>query len=206
MASTGPFSTSRPRYMTTTSSAISAITPMSWVMRMMARPRSSWRRAHEVQDLGLGRHVERGRRLVGDQDPRLAGERHGDHDALAEPAGQLERVGVDPLLRARDADHAQQLDGPRSRAALLPRACCASRIASMHLVADGVEGRERAHRLLEDHGDLAAADRRGSRRRPAASLTRSTVSSRPSGSAAGAGSRRPRCGRAARRCAGSSGR
>ena len=40
MTSTGPFSTSWPRYITTTSSVISAITPMSWVIRITASPRS----------------------------------------------------------------------------------------------------------------------------------------------------------------------
>jgi hypothetical protein len=36
----------------------------------------------EVEDLRLDRHVERGRRLVGDQQLRAAGERHRDHHAL----------------------------------------------------------------------------------------------------------------------------
>ena len=47
--------------------------------------------AHEVEDLGLDRHVERGRGLVGDQQLRLAGKRHRDHDPLCHPAGHLVR-------------------------------------------------------------------------------------------------------------------
>ncbi|MDT4861593.1 hypothetical protein FQZ97_962050 [compost metagenome] len=37
----------------------------------------------ELQDLRLNRHVERGRRLIGDQQLWLVGKRHGDHHALA---------------------------------------------------------------------------------------------------------------------------
>ena len=36
----------------------------------------------KVEDLGLHGDVERGRRLVGDQELRVVGDRHGDHDAL----------------------------------------------------------------------------------------------------------------------------
>ena len=46
----------------------------------------------ELEDLGLDRHVEGGRRLVGDEQLGLAGERHGDHDPLAHAAREL--VGV----------------------------------------------------------------------------------------------------------------
>ena len=40
---------------------------MSWVMNITAMPAGRLQRADEVEDLGLDRHVERGRRLVGDQ-------------------------------------------------------------------------------------------------------------------------------------------
>ena len=46
----------------------------------------------QVEDLRLHHHVERGGRLVGDDQPRLAGQRHRDHHALSLPAGQLVRV------------------------------------------------------------------------------------------------------------------
>ena len=64
----------------------------------------------ELQDLGLDRHVERSRRLVGDQHLRIAGERHRDHDALAHAAGQLMRVFLDALLRLGNADEFEHLD------------------------------------------------------------------------------------------------
>ena len=50
----------------------------------------------QVQDLGLDRHIERGRRLVGDEQAGLAAEGHGDHRPLPHPAAELVRVVVDP--------------------------------------------------------------------------------------------------------------
>ena len=38
--------------------------------------------ADQVEDLSLDHHVQRGGRLVGHDEVRLAGQRHGDHDAL----------------------------------------------------------------------------------------------------------------------------
>ena len=65
----------------------------------------------QVQDLGLHRHVERRRGLVGDQQVRVQRERHGDHRSLAHAAGELVRVLVGALVRARDPDPAEHLDG-----------------------------------------------------------------------------------------------
>ena len=69
----------------------------------------------QLQDLRLDRHVERRGRLVGDQQVRLVGERHGDHDALALPARELMRKGVQALLGIVEADLAQQFDHARAR-------------------------------------------------------------------------------------------
>ena len=46
----------------------------------------------QVQNLRLDGHVQRGSRLVGDDELGRAGQGHGDHDALAHTAGQL--VGI----------------------------------------------------------------------------------------------------------------
>ena len=43
--------------------------------------------AHQLEDLGLHRHVQGRRRLVGDQEFRFERHRHGDHHALAHAAG-----------------------------------------------------------------------------------------------------------------------
>ena len=64
----GPCSTTRPAYITATSSAVSAITPRSCVMSTTAVPSSCWSVADQLEDLRLDGDVERRRRLVGDQD------------------------------------------------------------------------------------------------------------------------------------------
>ena len=101
-----------PAYMTCTLSATSATTPRSWVMRITAVPNSCCRRLDDRQDLGLHGDVERGGRLVGDQ--QLGVERHGhrDHGPLPHAAGELVRVVVHPAVRLRDADQLEQLDRP----------------------------------------------------------------------------------------------
>ena len=73
----------------------------------------------QVEDLGLGGDVERGRRLVGDQHLRVAGERHGDHRALPHAAGELEGVAVDRGARGSGSrpGAAARWRGPRRSAA-----------------------------------------------------------------------------------------
>ena len=63
------------------------------------------------QDLGLDRDVERGRGLVGDEEPGLAGQRHRDGHPLPLPAGELVRVGVDAALGVRNTHAIEQGDG-----------------------------------------------------------------------------------------------
>ncbi len=50
------------------------------------------------EDLGLDRDVERGRRLVGDEQAWATGQRHRDGDALPLAAGELMGVAVDDRL------------------------------------------------------------------------------------------------------------
>jgi len=54
--------------------------------------------AQEDQHLRLYSRVERGGRLVGEQEPRIAGHRHRYHRALAQPARQLARISVEPAI------------------------------------------------------------------------------------------------------------
>ncbi len=70
----------------------------------------------EVEDLGLDRHVERGGRLVGDQQRRLVAHAESQHDALAHAARKLVRIGVDRPLRRADA-HSPEEATARSSAA-----------------------------------------------------------------------------------------
>ena len=73
----------------------------SWVISSSARPRRRFSAAQQVQDLRLDGDVERGGRLVGDQQLGVVGERHGDHHPLPLAAGELVRKGVEPAARRR---------------------------------------------------------------------------------------------------------
>ena len=114
-------STTRPAYMTAISSAISATTPRSCVIRITAELNSSLEPVDQLDDLGLDRDVERGRRLVGDQHVRVARERHRDHRALAHPARELVRVVVDALAAGSGCRPARSSSTARRSRLLLGR-------------------------------------------------------------------------------------
>ena len=67
-------------------------------------------RRGQRQDLGLHRDVQRGRRLVGDEEPRAQRERHRDHDPLAHAARELVRIHGSDLRRPLDADLGEEVD------------------------------------------------------------------------------------------------
>ena len=67
----------------------------------------------QFEDLLLDGDVEGGGRLVGDQQLRLAGQRHGDHDPLAHAAGELVR---EVARSARPAWACRPCRAPRPRA------------------------------------------------------------------------------------------
>ena len=109
----------------------------------------------QLQDLGLGRDVERGGRLVGDQQHGIEHQRHGDHDALALAARELVRVGGVDALRFRQLHPGQ--DGDDLGLAL---GGVELGVGLQHLVdlqAAGHDRIERRHRLLEDHRHARAA-------------------------------------------------
>jgi hypothetical protein len=66
----------------------------------------------EVQNLRLGRHIQRRGWLVRDQQARTAGQTHGDHRPLAHPTAELERIRVVALVGPWDAYLPQQLNRP----------------------------------------------------------------------------------------------
>ena len=68
-----PSSTLPPWRITRTRSAISATTPMSCVMKISPMPSSRWKARQQPEHLRLHGHVERGRRLIGNQEARPAG-------------------------------------------------------------------------------------------------------------------------------------
>ncbi len=110
----------------------------------------------QLQDLRLDGDIERGGGLVGDQQVGLVGERHGDHHPLTLAAGELIGVGVEALLGLGEADLAQQLEHARLHGGLVEAVVQLHDLADLR--ADGVQRVERGHRLLEDDGDLLAAD------------------------------------------------
>ena len=126
-SSRGPLSTTRPRCSTTTRSAISATTPKSCVMNSTPVPCCAATAADQREDLRLRGDVERGRRLVGDQQRGLEHQRHRDHDALALAAGELVRIRRDRSAPARaDADVAHDRRAACARAARRAASRCAS--------------------------------------------------------------------------------
>ena len=111
----------------------------------------------QPQDLRLRGDVERGGRLVGDQQFRPAGERHRDHRALPHAAAELERIAVergfgDGISTCRSSSIARR----RARLAV-GQPVRQQRLGD--LLADRWTGLSERHRLLEDHRDVAAADR-----------------------------------------------
>ena len=152
-SATGPSSATRPAYMTITRSHVSAMTDRSWVMRISDRPELAPEVLEQLQDLGLDHDVERGRRLVADDDRRVAGEGHRDHRPLAHPAGQLVRVAAPRA--SRDADQLEQLAGALPGGLRRLAEPLLDRLGD--LVAHALDRVERVHRALEHDRDLAPA-------------------------------------------------
>ena len=108
--------------------------------------------AQQRENLRLHRHVERGGRFVGDQQLWFAGQRHGDHGALAHAARELVRILRQSPRHVVDAHLVEQLRGTRARR--LPAQSAMRHQRFGDLVADGQMRRERAQRILEDHRHL----------------------------------------------------
>ncbi len=111
--------------------------------------------AQQRQYLRLHGHVERGGRLVGDQQVGPVGQGHGDHHALALAARQFMRIGGHSAFGVLQPDLAQQLQHPR--AALFAGGHAVNGEDFADLLLDPVQRIERGHRLLEDHADARAA-------------------------------------------------
>src|SRR4051794_7312810 len=109
----------------------------------------------QFENLRLHRDVERGGRLVGDQQVGLVGERHRDHHALALAAGKLVRIALQSRLRLGNADLGQEFERARPRRG--PGQALMQQQDFADLLLDHVQRIERGHRLLEDDGDVVAA-------------------------------------------------
>ena len=153
---TGACSTTRPAYITTTASQLSATTPRSWVMSMTAMP------ALGLQPLSSSRicaWIVTSSAVVGSSAMSSSG-LHASAMAIITrwrmPPRELVRVRVHALLGRGDAHLAQHLH--RALPRLLPIEALVQPDRLADLLAHRVDGVERRHRLLEDHRDLVAAD------------------------------------------------
>ena len=92
IARAGPVSTTWPAYMTTT--RVGDARDDAEIVRDQHQRHAelALQLGQQVQDLRLDGHVERGGRLVGDDQLGPAHQRHGDHHALAQAAGELVRI------------------------------------------------------------------------------------------------------------------
>jgi hypothetical protein len=111
----------------------------------------------QFKDLFLNGDIESGSGLVGNEQFGIGGESHGDHDALAKPAGELMRKlpGTDIGLGDGGA-----FEGGVD--ASLQVGCCKVRFVGangfLDLRANAHDWIERGHGLLKNHGDFAAAN------------------------------------------------
>jgi hypothetical protein len=108
------------------------------------------------EDVALHDDVERGGRFVQDDHVGAQRHRHGDHHALAHPAGELVRVRRESF-RA-DPDQFQQFAAaPLARAAIQLRPVRGEHVGE--LLAYRQHRVERVHRALEHHRDPLPAER-----------------------------------------------
>src|SRR5512143_947015 len=106
----------------------------------------------QLEDFGAGLLVEGARRLVGEKDRGIVGERPGDRDALSLAPGEHRRQDVGLL---RDADALQQLQ--RALAPLLARN---ARVKERQLDVPRDRRLRQQVVVLEDEADLLVADLR----------------------------------------------
>ena len=107
----------------------------------------------QAQDLHLRRDIQRGRRLIGDQDRRFQGQRHGDHHTLPLTAGQQMRIRSAETRRVGQIYRREQFPNALGRTAYV--------MNLQHfgdLIADAHQGIERGHWLLKDHAEATAAE------------------------------------------------
>src|SRR2546427_4287724 len=110
----------------------------------------------EIEVLRLDRDVEVRGRLVGDDEPRPAGQRDHPDDALAHAAAHLVWVIAHPPLGRRNSNRLQE--APHS----LPQRPTSELLVKERGLGDLSEDREQRvqgrHRILQDHGDPPAPD------------------------------------------------
>ena len=112
--------------------------------------------AHQIEDACLCRHIQRRRRLVGDQQRRLQRDGLRDHHPLALAAGQFMRIAVQTVSRGGKTDAVELGSGDLAR---FGKACAGvdhQRFGDLR--ADRANRVQRRHRLLENHPDAPPAN------------------------------------------------
>jgi hypothetical protein len=109
----------------------------------------------KCQHFGLHGNIERGRRLVSDQEVWAQRKRHGDHHALTLTAGKLVRIFVERMIRVGNAHTSEK---PQRLGLRLGSIRAVRREGLPDLPADGVDRIEVAERILEDHRNVATVD------------------------------------------------
>ncbi len=112
--------------------------------------------AHQVQNLGLGGHIQRSGGLISDQQARHAAQRHGDDGSLAHTTAELERIIINHPVGIGHFHPRQHVDG------LLARFLLAHFLVQDDgfgdLLSNGAHRAHRGHRFLKNHRNLVAAD------------------------------------------------
>jgi len=111
---------------------------------------------HQFENLRSGGDVQRGRRLVGDEEIRIAGQRQRDHRPLAHSAAQLVGIAMDGARRIGHAHLPQHSDGLLQRLLFGDRLVQANRFDD--LLSNRVDGVEGRLRLLKDQRHFQATD------------------------------------------------
>ena len=111
---------------------------------------------HQVQDARLGRHVQRGGRLVRDQQVGAQRDGQRDGDALALSARQFVRIERQRKAGTGHAHAVQRQPGLLQRLVAMQAQVQAQRLGD--LVADGHQRVQRGHGFLKDHADAPAPD------------------------------------------------
>ena len=146
-----------------TRSAVSATTPMSWVISTSAMPLLALQLA--ISRSRICAWMVTSSAVVGSSAISsfgLQAMRHRDHHALAHAAGELVREGVAARRSGSGMPTcSQQLDDARAALGASEPRMRLQRLADLE--ADGEARVERRHRLLEDHRDVLADDAGGAR-------------------------------------------
>ena len=110
----------------------------------------------QIKDLRLDRHIQRGCRLIRDDQIGIARKGQRDDHPLTHAARELVRIGAQPCLGLGDADLFQQFHRTGFGLGILQSRGFFNRFNQLR--ADGHQGIERGLRILEDHPDPVAPD------------------------------------------------